>query len=68
MPYAHPREVLARRDERFLLRLTEQLSQGSIDHERALIAGLADLPFDLVDIAAAAIKLARTGESEMPRD
>jgi ATP-dependent RNA helicase DeaD len=61
-------QVLARRDERFLLRLTEQLTAGSIDRERALLAGLADTPFDMMEIAAAAIKLARAGEGELPRE
>lgn len=61
-------EVIARRDARFLARLTEQLGKGTISHERALIAQLVDTSFDLVDIAAAAIKLARVGEAEFQRE
>ena len=33
-------DILARRDQRFLERLTEQLGKGKISHERALIAQL----------------------------
>jgi ATP-dependent RNA helicase DeaD len=60
--------VLAHRDERFLQSLTEQLGKGTISHERALIARLTETSFDLVEIAAAAIKLARAGEAELPRE
>jgi ATP-dependent RNA helicase DeaD len=58
-------EIQARRDELFLQRLTEQLGKGKITHERALIAKLEETSFDLVEIAAAAIRMARAGEVEL---
>ncbi len=67
-PIPSREEILKRRDERFLQRLTEQLGHGSISRERALIAALEDTSFDLVEIAAAAIQLARANEASMPLD
>ncbi len=57
--------ILARRDERFLQRLVSQLGKSDISRERALIAQLAETQTDLMDIAAAAIQLARASESEI---
>jgi ATP-dependent RNA helicase DeaD len=59
-------EILARRDERFIQQLTEQLGKGSISHERDMIERLEATHFDLVEIAAAAIQLARAGEKRQP--
>jgi ATP-dependent RNA helicase DeaD len=56
-------EILASRDEKFLKKLHDQLGKGQISHERGLIARLTETSFDLVDIAAAAIQLARATES-----
>lgn len=61
-------DLLARRDERFMAQITELLGKGSIDHERAVISSLAETSFDLMDIAAAAIKLARAGEAPLPAE
>lgn len=61
-------EILLKRDERFLERLNEQLSQDGIAHQRSLIDRLLASNVDLVDIAAAAIQLARAGESSLPVD
>jgi len=58
-------EVLARRDERFLARLTEQLSNGKITRQRRLIAQLEEAEVSLADIAAAAMHLARAGERQL---
>jgi len=58
-------DILARRDQRFLERLTEQLGKGKISHERALIAQLSETSFDMVEIAAAAIQLARANEGNL---
>ena len=58
-------EIQARRDEQFLQKLTEQLGKGKITQERAMIAKLEGTSFDLVEIAAAAIRLARAGEMEL---
>ncbi len=54
------------RDQRFLQRLTDQLGKGKINGERALIAQLEQTSFDLLEIAAAAIQLARATESSLP--
>ena len=61
-----PEEILAHRDEQFLSRLTEQLGKGKISAERSLIAKLEETSFDIVEIAAAAIQLARQQESSLP--
>jgi ATP-dependent RNA helicase DeaD len=58
-------EIQARRDDIFLQRLTEQLGSGKISRERALLAKLEGTAFDMYEIAAAAIRLARAGEMEL---
>jgi ATP-dependent RNA helicase DeaD len=65
MPIPTREEIIARRDERFLQRLTERLGKGSISHERSLIAKLTETTFDPIEIAAAAIQLARLAEGEL---
>ena len=67
-PIPSRNDIIGRRDDRFLQRLTEQLGAGSISRERALIAKLSETSFDLVEIAAAAIRLARVGEPELAID
>ena len=59
-------QVLNRRDERFMDRLTGQLVQGELERERDLVAKLAEAGGDPLDIAAAAIQLARAGERQRP--
>ena len=61
-------EIMARRDERFLERLTEQLGKGSISRERSIVSRLTETSFDLVEIAAAAIQLARANEGALPQE
>jgi len=61
-------EIQARRDEIFMQKLTAQLGKGKITRERALIARLEETSFDLVEIAAAAIRMARAGEVELAMD
>jgi ATP-dependent RNA helicase DeaD len=56
-------EVQQRRDERFVERLTAQLGTGSVARERALLAKLAESGLDALDLAAAAIQMARGSES-----
>jgi len=60
-------QILNRRDERFLVRLVEQLShfEGRFSREFNLVNQLAG-SYDLADIAAVAIQLARAGESDLP--
>src|SRR5450759_687940 len=67
-PIPSRNDIIGRRDDRFLQRLTEQLGAGSISRERALIAKLSETSFDLVEIAAHAIRLARAGEPELAID
>ncbi len=59
-------QIHAMRDQRFLQRLTDQLGKAKINGERALIAQLEGSSFDLLEIAAAAIQLARASESSLP--
>jgi ATP-dependent RNA helicase DeaD len=59
-------QVLERRDERFMDRLAVQLAQGELDAERQLVAKLAEAGCDPLDIAAAAIRLARAEERQRP--
>ncbi len=58
-------EILANRDDKFIIKLREKLGKSSISHERELITRLSDSSFDLVDIAAAAIQLARANEGSI---
>jgi ATP-dependent RNA helicase DeaD len=59
-------DILARRDERFIQQLTERLGKGSISRERALLAKLENTSFDMLEIAAAAIQIARANEGALP--
>jgi ATP-dependent RNA helicase DeaD len=59
-------DIIARRDERFIQQLTEKLGKGSISRERALLAKLSDTSFDMIEIAAALIQMARANEGGMP--
>jgi ATP-dependent RNA helicase DeaD len=59
-------QVLNRRDERFMDQLAGQLAQGQLDRERELVAKLAEAGCDPLDIAAAAIQLARADEQQRP--
>ncbi len=61
-------QILARRDERFTTLLADQLAQGQLEHERALVTELAAAGYDPLDLAAAAIQLARAGERERPNE
>jgi ATP-dependent RNA helicase DeaD len=60
--------MIARRDERFAQRLGEQIGQDTLAHERELAARLAASGMDPIEIAAAAIRLARAGESSLPEE
>ncbi len=56
-------EVLERRDAHFIERLTLQMIAGSAERERALLAQLAEGGLDALDLAVAAMQLARGVES-----
>jgi ATP-dependent RNA helicase DeaD len=59
-------EIIAHREEQFITRLTAQLGKGKIASERNIIARLEETSFDLIEIAAAAIRLARINETNVP--
>jgi len=59
-------EIHARRDANLLERVADVLSHGRVGQERALAATLVDAGYDPVEIAAAALRLARGGESQRP--
>jgi ATP-dependent RNA helicase DeaD len=60
-------DILARRDLRFVERLNEQINKKN-KHQRNLIAQMVESGIDPLDIAAAAMQLARSGESVLPVD
>jgi ATP-dependent RNA helicase DeaD len=59
-------EMLQRRDERFAEKLTEQMSAGNYKREAALVVKLTEFGFNPMEVAAAAIKMARSSESVVP--
>jgi ATP-dependent RNA helicase DeaD len=63
-----PQMIQARRNERFVQRVYEQLVKGEMGNEQAVITGLVESGLDLSDIAAAAIRLARLAEGALPTE
>jgi ATP-dependent RNA helicase DeaD len=63
-----PQMIQARRNERFVQRVYEQLVTGEMENEQAVIAGLVESGLELSDIAAAAIRLARLSEGALPTE
>ena len=59
-------QILTHRDEQFMDLLADQLVQGQLERERDLVAKLAAAGCDPLDLAAAAIQLARTEEQHRP--
>ena len=57
---------MKRRDERFTEKLTEQMSEGNFKREAALVVKLTEFGFNPMEVAAAAIKMARSSESAVP--
>ena len=68
MPVPSREDVLGSRDERFIKRLAEQLTGKDLERSRRLVTKLVEAQMDLADIAAAAIQLARAGESILKLD
>jgi ATP-dependent RNA helicase DeaD len=68
MPVPTREDVLASRDERFIKRLGEQFNDKDMERSRRLVAKLVESQMDVADIAAAAILLARAGESILKLD
>ncbi len=61
-------EVQAQREERFRLGLDQLLSYADLDDARSLVRDLTAAGYDLAEIAAAAIHLARSEETQRPID
>jgi len=59
-------QILTHRDEQFMDLLADQLVQGQLERERDLVAKLAAAGCDPLDLAAAAIQLARVEEQRRP--
>lgn len=59
-------EIVFQREERFMEKLLEILNEGSEKKDKKLVSRLAEFPFSAEEIAAAAIKLARGNEPEVP--
>ncbi len=60
--------IAARRDDLLIQRLTEQVMQGDHYRERELVAQLAEGDWDLLDLAAAALKMSRQNETALPSE
>lgn len=65
LPMPTKEDVQYKRDERFSEKLLETLATNPSKRDRALVARLAQLPYTLEEIAAAAIKLARGTDKEI---
>lgn len=63
MPLPSAAAVQQRRDARLIERLTTQLAAGGLKNDRALLESLAQNGIDPLDLAAAALKLVRAGET-----
>jgi ATP-dependent RNA helicase DeaD len=61
-----PAEVLARREARFAVRLNDVFAETDLSEELRFVQELAEEGHDVTEIAAAAIRLARAGESQRP--
>jgi ATP-dependent RNA helicase DeaD len=59
-------QVLAYRDNQFVDRLADQFAVGRFERERALVEKLAQTGCDPLDLAAAAMQLARAQEEQRP--
>ena len=59
-------QVLAHRNSQFLNQLSGQLDQDDISSERMLVNQMIDAGHDPIEIAAAAMQLARTHETDRP--
>ncbi len=60
-----PADILARRDAQFLLKMGGQL-ENAPGNERAMVAQMVAAGYDVEDVAAAAIRLARAQEQQRP--
>lgn len=58
-------EIQARRDERFVELMYEQMIKGHDEKERIMVARLMDANLDPIDIAVATIRMARANETSI---
>ncbi len=59
-------EIQTRRDERFIQRMYELMIKETPDRELTMVTRMMEMGVDLADLAAAAIQMARAGESNLP--
>jgi ATP-dependent RNA helicase DeaD len=59
-------EVYAKRNERFLNRLSDVMNESDLTQERALVEEMSQAGVDLAEMTAAAIRLARASEAQRP--
>ncbi len=59
-------EIQKRRDDRFMQRMMEQFGSDDLERARSLVERLSVNGDNLLEIAAAAIHMARAGEAELP--
>ncbi len=60
-------EIIFQREERFMDKVLQVLNEGVTKKDRKMAARLAELPFPIEEITAAALKLARGAEVEVPQ-
>lgn len=61
-------DILIRRDEALTQRVEEQMIQAEYQRERELIAAMVQNGYDPLEIAAASLRLARSGEIALPSE
>ncbi|MCP4514394.1 MAG: DEAD/DEAH box helicase, partial [Delftia sp.] len=59
-------QIIQRRDQQFMDQLADQMAEGDLQRERSLVEKLAQVGCDPLDLAAAALQLARAGEQQRP--
>lgn len=64
LPIPSVEEIQTLRDEHFITRLSTQMAQTQPGHEKEMLQRLAESGMDLLDLAAAAVQLARAGEND----
>jgi len=61
-------EIQAKRDAAFLHKLVNQMKQADMKHEQILVEQLMEMDYEAMDVAAAAIRLARSLESPIAKE
>ena len=68
IPLPTREQVLTTRDERFAQRISGQIAMGQTERQRALVSRLVEGGLDPLEVAAAAIQLARAGEGQISQE